>query len=83
MHFADMSKAVTVRHVPDETVDELSRRATRRGQSLQEYLLSHLTELAERPDVGDVLARARARKKAAESRLPPDSILRHRERDRR
>jgi plasmid stability protein len=78
-----MSRSVTVRHVPDDAVEELAARAARSGQSLQEYLRGHLIELAERPDVAHLMARARARKDATGSRLPVASILGHRERDRR
>jgi antitoxin FitA len=39
----------------------LRRRAAEAGMSLQEYLLATLNELAERPTVSEVLARAGGR----------------------
>jgi plasmid stability protein len=78
-----MSRSVTIRHVPDEAAEELAARAARSGQSLQEYLRGHLIELAERPDVADLMARVRARKHATGSRLSVASVLAHREHDRR
>ena len=54
-------KTVQVRNVPEETHAELRRRAARAGMSLQEYLLAALNELAARPTVEEVLARANGR----------------------
>lgn len=75
--------AITIRHVPDHTRDELAARAAAAGWSLQEYLLHELNELARRPDARVVLARIRARKEATGTVLPAESILRHRDADRR
>lgn len=75
--------SVTIRHVPDETRDELAARAARAGQSLQEHLLAALIELAERPDVGTLLARARERKHDLGTQLAAADILSHRDHDRR
>ena len=60
---------MTVRDVPDGVRDELAARAARNGQSLQEYLRTLLVNVAEKPTVGDVLARARARVEATGVRL--------------
>lgn len=54
-------KTVQVRNVPDETHAVLRRRAAAAGMSLQEYLLAILNELAARPTVAEVLARAGGR----------------------
>jgi plasmid stability protein len=54
-------KTVQVRDLPDETHAVLRRRATEAGMSLQEYLLATLNELAQRPTVHEVLARAGGR----------------------
>ena len=78
-----MAVAITVRHVPDEVRDELAARAARSGRSLQEYLLRTLTELAARPAVEDVVARARARARATGLRVTVDDILAARHADRR
>jgi plasmid stability protein len=78
-----MSIAITIRNVPDEVRDELAARAARSGRSLQEFLLRQLTELASRPSVDDVIARARTRAAATGTRLDPAQILAARDADRR
>ena len=78
-----MVTAITIRDVPDETRDELASRAALSGRSLQEYLRSQLIELARRPDAEVLLARVRERKQRVGSRLPVESILGHRDADRR
>lgn len=78
-----MSVAITVREVPDEVRDELAARAARSGQSLQEYLRGMLVEVAARPAVGDVIARARSRVQATGARADAESILAARDADRR
>ena len=78
-----MSTAITIRDVPDETRDELASRAALSGRSLQEYLRVQLIELARRPDADVLLARIRGRKQRLGSRLPVESILGHRDADRR
>jgi hypothetical protein len=50
--------SVQVKHVPTDVREELARRAATAGQSLQEYLLAHLTELARTTPLEEVLARA-------------------------
>jgi plasmid stability protein len=54
-------KTLQVRNVRDETHATLRRRAALAGMSLQEYLLSVLDDLAARPTVEEVLARAGGR----------------------
>lgn len=83
MHYDSMTKSITVRDVPDETGKELAARAARAGQSLQEYLRAQLIELARRPDVDDLLARIRDRKARTASGLSTETILTHRDADRR
>ncbi len=46
--------AVQVRNVPDEVQRVLKQRAARAGQSLSEYLLNELTQLAERPTIDEL-----------------------------
>jgi plasmid stability protein len=75
--------AITIRDVPDETRDELASRAALSGRSLQEYLRAQLIELARRPDAETFLARVRDRKQRLGSQLSVESILGHREADRR
>ena len=67
--------AVTIRDVPDEVRDQLAARAAHSGQSLQEYLRAILVNVASRPTVDDVLARARARVTATGVRLDPAATL--------
>jgi plasmid stability protein len=54
-------KNIQVRNVPEETHAVLRRRAAEAGMSLQEYLVATLNELASRPTVAEVLARAGGR----------------------
>ena len=58
-------------------------RAALSGRSLQEYVRSQLIELARRPDPEVLLARVRDRKQRIGSRLSAESILGHRDADRR
>ena len=78
-----MGVAMTVRDVPEPVRDELAARAARSGQSLQEYLRTMLVRSASRPDVDDVIARARARVAATGSRVDAATILAARDADRR
>ena len=75
--------AVTVRDVPVAVRDELAARAARNGQSLQEYLRTLLVNVAEKPTVGDVLARARARVEATGVRLDPAATVAAKDADRK
>lgn len=75
--------ALTIRNVPDDVRDELAARAARSGRSLQEYLAATLIELASRPSVEDVVARARGRVARTGSRVDVDDILAARDADRR
>ena len=75
--------AVTVRDVPDGVRDELAARAARNGQSLQEYLRTLLVNVAAKPTVGDVLARARARVEATGVRLDPAATVAAKDADRK
>lgn len=78
-----MPIAITVRNVPEEVRDELAARAARSGRSLQEYLLTHLTQVASRPSFEDTIGRARERAKLTGTRLDSVVILADRDADRR
>ena len=52
---------VLVRDLPDDVHAALQRRAERRGQSLQQYLLGELSRLAQRPSLDEVLDRIERR----------------------
>ena len=75
--------AVTIRDVPDGVRDELAARAARNGQSLQEYLRTLLVNVAEKPTVDEVLARARARVEATGVRLDPAATVAAKDADRK
>ena len=83
MHIDGMSKSITIRNVPEETGEELAARAALSGRSLQEYLLAQLIELARRPDPEALMARIRSRKESTGSRISADTIVVHRDADRR
>jgi hypothetical protein len=53
--------SVQIKNVPEDVHRELRRRAGVAGQSLQEYLLMRLTEVARAESLEDVLARAGGR----------------------
>jgi plasmid stability protein len=56
-----VTKAIQIRHVPDEVHAVLRVRAARAGLSLSDYLLREITALASRPTVEEVLAHAALR----------------------
>jgi antitoxin FitA len=78
-----MTTAITVRNVPEDVRDELASRASRSGRSLQEFLLNHLTEMASRPSVEEVVGRARERARLTGSGVDVASILSDRDAERR
>ncbi len=53
---------ILVRDLPDEVHATLQHRAEDRGQSLQQYLASELTRLAERPTPEELFARVSRRR---------------------
>lgn len=75
--------AITIRDVPSDVRDELAARAARSGRSLQEYLVRQLIELASRPSVDDVVARARERARLTGTRLSTRDIVAARDADHR
>ncbi len=52
-----MPKMVQIRNVPDRVHRILRARAAKRGQSLSDYLLSELREMAERPTLEELFER--------------------------
>jgi antitoxin FitA len=78
-----MPRAITIRDVPDDVVDELSVRAARSGRSLQEYLRGHLVDVVTRPDLDVWLDRATASRHTLGDGLTSDEILAARDADRR
>ena len=53
---------VLVRDLPDDVHAQLQRRAASQGQSLQQYLVTELRRLAERPTLDEVLDRIERRR---------------------
>jgi plasmid stability protein len=56
-----MPVSITIRNVPDQVRNELASRAAGKGWSLQEFLLSELVLLSDRPNNAELIARARQR----------------------
>ncbi|MDQ6728597.1 MAG: hypothetical protein M3066_20920 [Actinomycetota bacterium] len=52
-----MAKNIQIRNVPDSVHEVYKRRAAAAGKSLQEYLLSDLTDRADRPTMEESMAR--------------------------
>ena len=75
--------SITIRDVPEDTRDELAARAARSGRSLQEYLRVQLIALAAKPDTETLMRTVRQRKERTSTTLPADTIVRHRDADRR
>ena len=74
---------ITIRNVPEETRNELAARAARAGQSLQEFMLSEIKRMTERPTMDEVFARVRERKRAHPAEISPEMILDELHADRR
>lgn len=53
--------SVQIKNVPEDVHRVLRRRAAEAGQSLQEYLLAQLTDMARHPTVEEVFARIEER----------------------
>ena len=78
-----MSVQITIRDVPERVRDELAARAALQGRSMQEFLRAELERLAARPSVEAWLQQVRKRKRAAQTRVESDQILKNRDADRR
>jgi antitoxin FitA len=63
MHYASIGGManVQVRDVPDDVHRRLKAQAAMSGQSLNEYLLARMTDLASTPTVPELLERIRER----------------------
>jgi plasmid stability protein len=58
-----MAVMVQIRHVPDEIHRKLKMRAAERGMALSDFLLREVSEVANRPTLGEVVERVRRRRK--------------------
>jgi hypothetical protein len=83
MHYAGMGIQITIRDVPEKVRDELAARAALQGQSMQEFLHAELRRMVARPSIGAWLQQVRKRKRAAQSRVSGELILKKRDADRR
>jgi len=57
-----MSKMIQLRNVPDALHRRLKARAAMAGMSLSDYLLSEISEIAERPTLAEMRDRLHKRK---------------------
>jgi len=78
-----MSKAITIRNVPDEVVTELSVRAARSGRSLQEFLRTHLIDFAHTTDLEVWIKETRHQAATESMTLEREEILESTHADRR
>ena len=74
-----MAKSITIRDVPDRTLSELKARAARKGQSLQEFVHTLLTDMAAKPDKHELLEQIRRRAEASDVTVSAEDILRWRD----
>ena len=82
-HYASMSVQITIREVPEKVRDELAARAAAQGRSMQEFLRAALERLASRPTVDAWVQQVRSRKRASQTRITSEQILKSRDSDRR
>ena len=78
-----MGIQITIRDVPERVRDELAARAALQGRSMQEFLRAELERLAARPSVDAWLQQVRKRKRAAQTRVASEQILKNRDADKR
>jgi plasmid stability protein len=78
-----MVTSITVRNVPQEIRDKLASRAALKGQSLQEYMLAKLDEMANNLDPDEWIERVRRRTATMESSVTVEKILRYKDMDKR
>jgi plasmid stability protein len=70
-----MAVQITIRDVPEKVRDELAARAALQGKSMQEYLRAELVRMAGKPSVKTWLERVRKRKRASQSRVSTEAIV--------
>ena len=78
-----MPVQITIRNIPEEVRDALKARAARQHQSMEQYLRSELERLASKRSADEWLEQVRAHKAGMTSQVTTESILRHRDADRR
>ena len=78
-----MGVQITIRNVDPDVRDILKARAARRHQSMEEYLRAELEHLASKPVIEEWLDGVRTHKAAMTSQVTAESILRHRDADKK
>lgn len=78
-----MAVNITIRDVPEKVRDELAARAASQGRSMQEFLQVALERLATRPTAEAWLQQVRTRKRATQTKISAEQILKGRDADRR
>jgi antitoxin FitA len=73
-------KMIQIRNVPDEVHRRLKARAALLGMSLSDYLLSEVSEIAERPTLQEMLERLGSREPARGLESSDEVIRRLRDR---
>jgi plasmid stability protein len=77
-----MGTSITIRDLPDDTIERLTSQAVAAGQSLEGYVRSYLIELAGSTGTLDVetwVAAVRRSNASGGTRVTADQILRHRD----
>ena len=78
-----MSVQITIRDVSESVRDELASRSALQGKSMQEYLHAELKRIAARPSIEAWLQQVRKRKRAAQTLVSSQDIVKSRDADRR
>ena len=77
-----MAIQITIRDVPEKVRDELAARAALQGKSMQEFLRAELLRMADRPSIEVWLQQVRRRKRASQTRVNSEQIVKDRDADR-
>ncbi len=75
----NISVMIQIRHVPDEIHKNLKIRATKKGMSLSDYLLSELVKIVKRPTLEEILERIEAREPTNVQENSVDAVRAERE----
>lgn len=67
---------IQIRNLPEDTVRTLKVRAAKNGQSLQEYMRSHLIDQASKPTVEELVEMLERRHRADVPDLPLEETFR-------
>ena len=81
--YAERMTTLQIRNVPEEVSKTLKARAAKKGQSLSEYALAELTQIAERPTIEELTERLRRRGGPREDLIPSAADILRAERDAR